>query len=613
MDPSNQEMNFLKISFYTKENKTLIQGPHDNLMSFVNNHLNLEKSATHDISSSDPNNMVINQTDNNIGNYETESELSAISSVNEEEYKSLVQSCINDTLGNYEAQLKDQLNNLKSGILKDLTQSSRDQQEAIKELYQGIMDKDQEIRDLEIRFNNRLKQQEQDFNCKIEEITEKYQRSFSKLSIESDKLANEVNSLKQQLKAANSEIKNLENAIAFTENDKEVIPSPIPLHLKTPQPHPYPTTNRYSVLSDTQDHLLDSIPTQSEKHTNQNALPQLLENTSEPNEQPPSNTEINNYKEKKGNQSEINKSMSLSDGPILILSDSMLKGIKEIKLSNETYINKQCITGAKIEDLQDLISKMKDTVAYSQIVIHVGTNNIFKTNETDIIDEIETLLESIKQKWPNANVIFSSIILHKTDSRKNAIINRINQEIKHLSNRLSFRFMDNTNVVTLPTGNIDNDAYFDNLHLNNQKGSRKLANNLKIYLCLKSPRKTRPQEPKQPTQLQQPQQQGNIWKKEPFPSYANIVKSERPMQNNTSHQIQAQSQYNRPWQSSIPHYVSHPQPQNYQINQPQPQLQQQLPPQNLVKNNPAALTTDQLLDAMRPIAELFNFFRITER
>ena len=123
------------------------------------------------------------------------------------------------------------------------------------------------------------------------------------------------------MKAANSEIKNYENAIAFTENDKEVIPSLIPLHLKTPQPHPYPTTNRYSVLSDTQDHLLYSTLTQSEKHTNQNALPQLLENTSEPNEQPPSNTEINNYKEKKGNQSEINKSMSLSDGPILILSD----------------------------------------------------------------------------------------------------------------------------------------------------------------------------------------------------------------------------------------------------------------------------------------------------
>ena len=90
LDVNNQEINFLTISFYTRENKTLIQGPHDNLMSFVNNHLNLEKSATHDVTSSDPNNMVINQTDNNIDNYETESELSAISSVNEEEYTSLV-------------------------------------------------------------------------------------------------------------------------------------------------------------------------------------------------------------------------------------------------------------------------------------------------------------------------------------------------------------------------------------------------------------------------------------------------------------------------------------------------------------------------------------------
>ena len=56
--------------------------------------------------------------------------------------------------------------------------------------------------------------------------------------------------------------------------------------------------------------------------------------------------------------------MLLSDGAIFILSDSMLKGIKKM-LSNKEYINKQCITGAESEDLQVLISKMKDTVAYS--------------------------------------------------------------------------------------------------------------------------------------------------------------------------------------------------------------------------------------------------------
>ena len=45
-------------------------------------------------------------------NYKTELELSTISSVNEEEYKSPVESFINDKLSNYEAQLKDQLDDL---------------------------------------------------------------------------------------------------------------------------------------------------------------------------------------------------------------------------------------------------------------------------------------------------------------------------------------------------------------------------------------------------------------------------------------------------------------------------------------------------------------------
>ena len=69
----------------------------------------------------------------------------------------------------------------------------------------------------------------------------------------------------------------------------------------------------------------------------------------------------------------------------------MLKGKKEIKSSNKAYINEHCITGVKIENLQDLISKIKDTltVAYFQIVIHVGTNNIFIANETEIIDAVE--------------------------------------------------------------------------------------------------------------------------------------------------------------------------------------------------------------------------------
>ena len=40
--------------------------------------------------------------------------------------------------------------------------------------------------------------------------------------------------------------------------------------------------------------------------------------------------------------------------------------------------------------------------------------------------------------------------------------------------------------ITIPSGHIDYDAYFDNLHLNKEKGTKKLANNVKIQLELKS-------------------------------------------------------------------------------------------------------------------------------
>ena len=45
--------------------------------------------------------------------------------------------------------------------------------------------------------------------------------------------------------------------------------------------------------------------------------------------------------------------------------------------------------------------------------------------------------------------------------------------------------MDNTNVVTLASGHIDAEAYFDSLHLTNEKGTKKLANDIKFDLGLK--------------------------------------------------------------------------------------------------------------------------------
>ena len=92
---------------------------------------------------------------------------------------------------------------------------------------------------------------------------------------------------------------------------------------------------------------------------------------------------------------------------------------------------------------------------------------------------------------------------------------------------MNFTYLDNINVVTLSSGLIYEEAYFDNLHLSNHKRIRKLANNLKIVLNLKSrPQQTRIGHPKH---CPLPQQQYikhdyNLNQKGRRPSYAEAVK-----------------------------------------------------------------------------------------
>ena len=56
---------------------------------------------------------------------------------------------------------------------------------------------------------------------------------------------------------------------------------------------------------------------------------------------------------------------------------------------------------------------------------------------------------------------------------------------------MNFICLDNMTVITLSSGLIDNEAYFDNLHLSNHERMRKLANNFEIILSLKSRSQTR--------------------------------------------------------------------------------------------------------------------------
>ena len=95
-----------------------------------------------------------------------------------------------------------------------------------------------------------------------------------------------------------------------------------------------------------------------------------------------------------------------TNGHILILCDSMYSGIKEMKLSSKTYINKQCVRGGKIADSIKIATDLNDLITYSCVLIHVGTDNIFNTTVQEIIEEISKLVTMIKQKWPNTEVVY---------------------------------------------------------------------------------------------------------------------------------------------------------------------------------------------------------------
>ena len=65
-------------------------------------------------------------------------------------------------------------------------------------------------------------------------------------------------------------------------------------------------------------------------------------------------------------------------------------------------------------------------------------------------------------------------------------VTKISNQIKEKSLDWNIKFLDNTNVVTLASGHIDAETYYDSLHLINEKGTKKLANDIKFALGLQT-------------------------------------------------------------------------------------------------------------------------------
>ena len=124
------------------------------------------------------------------------------------------------------------------------------------------------------------------------------------------------------------------------------------------------------------------------------------------------------------------KRIKTSDA-ILVLSDSIYKGINQNKLAPKRDVNKQCVPGGT-QEIFDHIEVMPndETMRYSNVIIHSGTNDVGIKNINRICENIATTTAVAQQKWPSAKITVSGITYDRVDGNKNNIISEVNSQSK---------------------------------------------------------------------------------------------------------------------------------------------------------------------------------------
>ena len=148
------------------------------------------------------------------------------------------------------------------------------------------------------------------------------------------------------------------------------------------------------------------------------------------------------------------------------------------------YVNKQTITGGTRE-MNQYIEHMQDRNDYDLIVVHSGTNDVNKLNATEITRNMESCINNLKARWPNARIAFSGLTHVPREENRNRSIDEINCYYESLCENLDVTFINNKRVTSDIYGNINEQVFYDDIHLNNRIGTRKLVTNIKHHLGLR--------------------------------------------------------------------------------------------------------------------------------
>lgn len=169
---------------------------------------------------------------------------------------------------------------------------------------------------------------------------------------------------------------------------------------------------------------------------------------------------------------------------LLLIGDSMIKYIDVDRIMvNGSNNEKICIPGATIERILFEIKNGKFNNETTDVLIHVGSNNIqnTETNAWDIPDKLAHLLSETRKRFPMSNVYFSSII-PKYEQSYVPITDKINNTISLWCESNDVYFINSRPLfVYKNTIRFERLSKRDGLHLN-KAGVISLAKHLKYFI-----------------------------------------------------------------------------------------------------------------------------------
>ena len=159
---------------------------------------------------------------------------------------------------------------------------------------------------------------------------------------------------------------------------------------------------------------------------------------------------------------------------LLIIGDSLVRGLDTEALNPGGDSTVACLPGARPDDLVEKFREMSKTNSYRRIIFHAGTNLIPKYSPTFVADKITSSLEMIRSLSPSSKLAFSAL-LPKEGPHLLAGINMVNYRVfrsgltGHKNTR--YGFVHHREYMQNKFGIIDGSLFAkDNVHLS-KKGT----------------------------------------------------------------------------------------------------------------------------------------------